>query len=339
MQSCTNQVSMNPVRIAMVWLALAVCTAAAAAQTPEPKKPPTRTGGTVAGPARKAPVSRELTKEQVEERLESTRNGLLQKVMPKKYRGKASAERKWLRKFQAVQSDHYLLFTNGPTATCKKFAVTLEDLYGTIKKALPFKDRDHLLVCYIFKSKEEYYQFCTEVTGWTAKQAEGTAGHANANYYATYYQSPRAPVVYHEATHQVVGACLRVTGVGSWFQEGMAVYFEKILTNGKPEADMRQAFKRGEYYSLPKFMALKSLLFDEAGNGRRSYAHSGAIVDFMLNTKLDPVKGKFEEFLAQARKGRGFGRGLKTSTKLVKDVYGLSLEEFEALWKRHLGVR
>lgn len=41
-------------------------------------------------------------------------------------------------------------------------------------------------------------------------------------FYATYYSSPRDEVVFHEASHEIVGACLKVGGVGSWFQEGMA---------------------------------------------------------------------------------------------------------------------
>ena len=58
----------------------------------------------------------------------------------------------------------------------------------------------------------------------------------------------------------------------------------------------------------------------------------------MINTKLPPVAGRFGEFLAAARQGRGFGRGAEVSAKLVQEVYGLSVPEFEASWRKHLGL-
>ena len=159
-----------------------------------------------------------------------------------------------------------------------------------------------------------------------------------SSYYATYYESPTAPVVFHEATHQIVHACLGVTGVGSWFQEGVAVYFEKKTAGEKPAGAVKSDLKRGDCYKLAEFFEIQSLLSDPKGNGHRNYAHAGALLDFMINTKLEPVAGKFTKFLAAARKGRGFGRGGAYSAELVKDVYGLSVPEFESAWRKHLGL-
>lgn len=282
---------------------------------------------------------RELTREQLEQRLEEARKGVLSKMVPDRYADDPLKRKRWLADFQAIQSEHYLLFTNGPTNTVRKFAVTLEELYDHVKSEIPFEDIDRLLTCYIFKDNEEYFGFCVKVAGWPEANARGTAGHANASYYATYYQSPTAAVVFHEATHQIVGACIKVGGVGSWFQEGLAVYFEKKKTNEKPSAGMRAALKRGDYYPLEELFAMQSLLFDPKGNGLRSYAHAGALIDFMINTRLEPVAGRFQDFLAAARRGRGFGRGKKVSEDLVREVYGLSVQELEDLWKRHEGIR
>ena len=299
----------------------------------------------VAGPApaqtKSAPAKEKrtkLSKEQLRERLEG-KMPVIEKVMPEKYRKDPAKRRRWLQKFQVVQSDHYLLYTNGPTATCRKYAISLEDLYDFAKSQFEFDDVGYKLECYIFHQREEYYRFCVEVAGWDEKRARGTAGHANSRYYATYYTSPTDPVVMHEATHQIVGACLKVSGVGSWFQEGMAGYVEKKIGKLDPSSGMRNELKRGSYYPLTKFVGIKSLLFDEAGHGRRSYRHAGALIDFMRNTKLKPVAGKFEDFLDAARAGRGYGRGASVSERLVEEVYDLSLEELEALWKRHHRVR
>lgn len=302
-------------------------TCAAAAQTEAPPAPPP------AGPGRA------LTPEQVAERLATFKTGLLPQVMPPKIANDEQARAKYLAKWQAVMSEHYLLFTNGPTTTCRKYAVSLERLYEYVQKELPFEDVDHLLPCYIFATREEYFAFCVQIVGWSPEAARATAGHATAAYYATYYESPTAPVVFHEATHQIVGACLKVSGVGSWFQEGLAVYFEKKTSGEKPAGTIKNDLKRGDCYPLTEFFAIPVLLSDPKGNGSRNYAHAGALLDFLINTKLPPVAGRFPKFLEAARAGRGFGRGAEVSARLVKDVYGLTVPELEALWRQHVGVK
>ena len=284
------------------------------------------------------PPSRDLTKEQVAERLEGVKRELVPKVWSPKVGESELEQRKYLAGWQAVTSDHYILFTNGPTASCKKYASTLEQLYKYVQKELPFADIDHKLTCYIFAAPEEYYRFCGAVAGWSETQARATAGHANSTYYACYYESPRAPVVFHEATHQIVGACLKVPGVGSWFQEGLAVYFEKKTSGEKPAGTIKNDLKRGDHYPLEEFFGIASLLSDPKGNGHRNYDHAGALIDFLINTRLKPVAGKFPAFLAAARQGRGFGRGADTSKKLVKEVNGLEPAELEALWRKHVGL-
>ncbi|MFO1077130.1 MAG: DUF1570 domain-containing protein [Planctomycetota bacterium] len=283
--------------------------------------------------------SRDLTAEQVEQRLDQVKRDLLPKVWTEKEAKDPVRAKKYLATWHAVTSEHYILFTNGPTASCKKYAVTLEEQYERVKKELPFEDVDHLLVCYIFKMPEEYYRFCGVATGWSEEQARATAGHATSAYYACYYESPHSAVVFHEATHQIVGACLKVPGVGSWFQEGLAVYFEKKAVGEKPAGVVKSDIKSGNYYALRDFFAIDTLLSDPQGNGHRNYAHAGALLDFLINTDEKPVAGKFGDFLAAARRGRGFAYGGKASEKLIKEVYGLSADELEDVWKKHLGLR
>lgn len=81
------------------------------------------------------------------------------------------------------------------------------------------------------------------------------------------------------------------------------------------------------------------LLSDPKGNGRRNYAHAGAMIDFMINTKLPPVAGKFGNFLKATVSEKTSGGSTADSAKLLQKVYGLSVTEFEALWHTHLGVK
>lgn len=285
-----------------------------------------------------AAASRKLTREEVHERLEKVKETVVPKAWPDKVGEDPIKQFKYLKKWHAVVSDHYIIYTNGPRASCQKYAKTLEQNYRTIQTALPFEDLDHLMVAYIFKDPEEYYRFTVDATGWSDESARGTAGHATGAYYATYYQSPRDAVVFHEAAHQIVHACLKVPGVGSWFQEGIAVYFENVAVNARPDGSAKPDIRRGNYYPVNKLMGISSLLSDPNGHGRRNYVHAGSLLNFMLNTRLEPVAGKFEKFLAAARRGRGFARGPEVSEALIKEVYGLTVEEFEALWFRHLDV-
>jgi len=280
---------------------------------------------------------RTLTAAQIAQRLEQVKQELLPKVASDKVLHSEEERKKYFAKWQAVTSEHYLLFTNGPTDSCKKYAVTLEEQYARVKKELPFDDLDHLLTCYIFADAEDYYRFSVAISGFTEQGARGTAGHANGQYYVTYYTSPTSSVVFHESTHQIVHACLKVPGVGSWFQEGTAVYFQKKAGNEKPAGEIKNDLKRGDCYPLEKLFAIEVLLSDP--NGLRNYRQAGALLDFLINTKLEPVAGKFKEFLAAARQGRGFGRGAEVSAKLIKDVYGLTVPELEALWRKHVGLK
>ena len=281
---------------------------------------------------------RKLSPDEVAQKLEKTKREVFEKMVSDRLEKKGKRRvKKWLDGFTTVQSEHYLVYTNGPKTTVKKFAKSLEKLYAFVKKEWPFEDVDHLLTAYIFNQAEEYYDFCEKIVGWSRRSAEATAGHANGSYYAAYYMSPKSDVVMHEATHQIVHACLGVYGVGSWFQEGMAVYIEEKIGNRKPSSAMRSAFRTGQFYRLRDFVQIPSLISNRNGNGSRNYEHAGALIDFLNNSKLPPVKGKFREFLAAAKKFQG--RSRRSSERLIKKVYGLSLDELEAVWMKHHRVK
>ena len=289
------------------------------------------------GTSAKNAAPSDLSKTDLEARLEEVKRDVLDKMLSEKMRKEPELARQWLGKFQTVQSTHYLLFTNGPQNTCKKFAASLEKLYEFVKREFPFVDTDHKLECFVFKTKEDYVTFCVSIAGWSEEQAFKTAGHANARYYATYYQSPTADTVMHEATHQVVGACLHIGGVGSWFQEGMAVYIERKIGNTDPAVGVKNDLRSGNYLPLEKFCDLESLLFAaKPGEEGRNYQHAGALIDFLANTRLAPVAGRFGDFLAGAKECK---RSLDGTKALVKTVYGLTLPELEELWKKHLDAK
>jgi hypothetical protein len=71
----------------------------------------------------------------------------------------------------------------------------------------------------------------------------------------------------------------------------------------------------------------------------RNYTHSGAFIDFLVNTKLEPVAGRFPDFLARAKQAGYSGRGGALGVRMIREVYDLSPAELEQLWKQHHGLR
>lgn len=291
---------------------------------------------TLALPAEAQKGPEKLEKKELAARLTEAREKVFEKMVPEQAARRDGRTKKWLDSFMVVQSKHYLVFTNGPKKTSKKFATSLEKLYKFVQKQWPFEDVDHHLKAYIFKSKEEYFDFCVKITGWSMAQARKTAGHATGAYYATFYQSPTADAVMHEATHQIIHACHEIVGVGSWFQEGVAVYIECKIGNRPPSATMRTDFRNGDFYELDDFLKIRTLLSDPNGHGLRNYRHAGSLIDFLVNSRDKRVRGKFPEFLAAAQKH--FLRGHKGSAALIKQVYQMTVPELGQAWKEHHGV-
>lgn len=143
-------------------------------------------GQTVATGPGSTKAAVELTPQELAERLEKVKTEILPKLMTPKIAADPLKVKHYLEQWHTVTSDHYLLFTNGPEASCRKYATSLERLYAAVKKELAFEDSDQPLVCYIFATKEEYYTFTVQISGWTEAAARSTVGHAYAKYYATY---------------------------------------------------------------------------------------------------------------------------------------------------------
>src|SRR5262245_60817266 len=131
---------------------LTLCIGASVAQETESSPPAAK-----AGP-------KPLSKTELEERMKGMRESMFEQLVPEKLKKAEPQKRqKWLNAFFAIQSQHYLLFTNSPPSSGDNFAKSLERLYAFVKKAFPFEDTDHLLECFVFADPEEYYDFCVKV--------------------------------------------------------------------------------------------------------------------------------------------------------------------------------
>jgi hypothetical protein len=281
----------------------------------------------LAGQADKGPDKNQpprITRDEAERMLEEEKAEAFSRIVPRSQNPK-----RYLHGYRVILSEHFIIFTNGPRTTIR-FRDTLEKLYDFVKKYYPYEDESRPLKCYIFKSPDEYFDYSEKIRGFRAARA--TAGHATAEYYATFYQSPTASVVIHEATHLIVNAVCRVNDGGSWFQEGTAVFMEKHFAGLDPSTGQRSNIRYGRYHPLRELAALPVIAAD-GRNGLRNYAQAGSIMDFMVR---GPHKGKFKDYMSYLRK-HPLTHGVAGAEKSIREVYGMSLEEFDAAWMEYVG--
>ncbi len=229
---------------------------------------------------------------------------------------------------EVLRSDHYIVFTNSSAGD--RYSGTMEDIYDKFIKEFPFEAPEDavLMPVFLFKTKDQYDQFYADIAGISVAEAARSGGHAWRDYYATYYQAPRDPVHYHEGAHQLVHNRLRIRGGGSWFQEGMAVYFEGTIFAGEDPAKGMKGMVRSErHLPLPEFFKLPSLLYSsgtdqEADLAHRRYQQAGAVIKFFREGQYAE---HFDEMLAQVKAGRSwdsiFGQLFRTNADELEQQF------------------
>lgn len=241
---------------------------------------------------------------------------------------------------KVLRTDNYIIMTN--SAGAKAFARAMEENYAKIKKLYPFREvaGRRLMPVFIFRLPEEYYAYLEKNAGWSRAQAARTKGVASGDWYATWYESPKDSVHIHEATHQIFANRLLLSGGGSWFQEGVAEYIEKLENSGMNEVENmgRAIARRGEGVPLRQLFTLRSLVFSSEQDRKTggsaagdAYVQSASVIAFVRNDKR--TKAKFQDFI----KAMGSVRrsDLPAIERALEDLFGWSLEEFEAAWKKH----
>lgn len=226
---------------------------------------------------------------------------------------------------EVLRSDHYIVFTNSSAG--KKYLKTMEDIYDRFIKLFPFEEPENarLMPVFLFKTPDQYWEFYVHIADATMEKARKSAGHAWRDYYATYYDAPAAPTHYHEGAHQLVKNRLLIGGGGSWFQEGMAVYFEGTVFPGEdPTMGMKSMVKSGQHTPLPELFELRSLLQStdttrDTGAASRNYQQAGAVLVFL---KEGPYADRFDAFLDALREGA-------SAKSAALAVFGATSEDLE----------
>lgn len=231
-----------------------------------------------------------------------------------------------------VRTDHYIIFTNSSAG--KKFGQKMEECYEEVKAVFPFQEVEgrKLMPVFLFRTREQYAEFYVKVAGISMEQALRSGGHAWRDYYATDYKAPGDPVHVHEATHQIFANRLRLSGGGSWFQEGVAEYVETSERTRKNWA--ARAAEKGRYMPFEEFFQVPSMLYcgkEKLTGGSESsdnYTQAASIIEFCRDSKWRPEK--FQEFVhAVGSVPRG---DLAAIEAALARVYGVGVQEFEERW-------
>jgi hypothetical protein len=225
-----------------------------------------------------------------------------------------------------TRTKHYIVFTNSSAGSL--FAKKMEECYAAVKKVFPFPEVEgrRLMPVFVFRMPEEYYQFCVDAAGWSMAKARRSKGHAKGDYYATYYESPNDPVHVHEATHQIFKNLLRLSGGGSWLQEGLAEYMS--TSHNERKAFARRATRDGAYIPFTKFVQISSLLNADGVDADAAYAQAASLVDFLRDGDFKPEL--FPKFVAEVG---ALPRGnLVRIQQAVQRLYGTDLAGVEKEW-------
>lgn len=233
-----------------------------------------------------------------------------------------------------LRTKHYIILTNSSGG--KLFGKKMEDCYKRIRAIYPFDEvvGRRLMPVFLFRDREEYFDFYCSIAKIPRAQAARSKGHAWRDYYATYYEAPNDPVHIHEATHQIFGNRLRLRGGGSWFQEGVAEYVERLYRGyNEMKSYAKRAAKRASHVPFRKFVLIPSLIAAGRTSRGESQAHNqytqaASIIAFLRESKWG--KKKFLDFVhAVGAVKRG---DLAAIESAVQRVYGTDLAGLEERW-------
>jgi len=244
-------------------------------------------------------------------------------------------KRKSTRKKCIIRTEHYLILTNSFSG--KKFGKKMEENYDEIVETFPFADVKgrKLMPVFLFRTPDNYYDFYRRISNLPEddRSVERSKGHAWRDYYATWYEAPGDPVHIHEQVHQIFKNRLRLSGGGSWFQEGVAEYIESSENDRNAIASV---VRRQRHVPLPEFFQLQSLLYSSASNqAGDAYKQAALLIEFLHES--DFGKKGFEDFLL------GIGevpRGdLEAIEGVLRRVYGVSAAELDVAFQAYCEKR
>jgi len=232
-----------------------------------------------------------------------------------------------------LRSKHYLVLTNSDGG--QRFADRMEECYAAIQKTYPFPEvaGRMLMPIFLFRTSDEYFAFYAKAFETTVEEARESAGVASGDFYATWFEAAGDTVHIHEATHQIFDNRLRLSGGGSWFQEGVAEY---MATKRNDRNEAARAVKNKKHTPLAEFIRIEDLLAadpsreDKKGEDKAAthYALAALLIEFLRESEWG--KNKFQEWVHAI--GYVPDNNSIAIERATQAVYHASLSELEMQW-------
>jgi len=258
----------------------------------------------------------------------------------------AEAKERWTRavpeklasKLEIIRTEHFIVMTDSSGG--KSFADQMEKNYQAIKKTFPFDDVAGrlLMPVFLFKTPDEYYEFFAKQFNTSVEEGSRSKGIAYGDWYATWYESPGDPVHIHEGTHQIFRNRLRLSGGGSWFQEGVAEYMSTTKNDRNVAAN---TVRKGRHTALYDFIKIRSLLFspkeDKKGGDEAAthYELAALLIEFLHDSKFG--KDKFQDFVRAV--GLSAPNSPAAIERAVKAMYQTDLAGLDKQWVEYCKQR
>lgn len=237
------------------------------------------------------------------------------------------------------RSEHYIVFSQAELAT--NFMQRFEmKVYHGVRVVLGFRNSDaprKRMPVYLFKTKDDYVEYCVRNEGFSESQAKETGGIANEDYFATFMSDGLREAIYHEGAHQIFRNVMNHKFRLSWLEEGIAEYCERKLFREGLFQDMQNAILEDKYLPLNTLFSTRSLGFSKAGifkgvGWREKYLQVSSIVEF-LKTKYS--QEQFDAFLSTLDFPQEDADPLKETERALDSAYHLTIAGLEREWKQH----
>jgi len=228
---------------------------------------------------------------------------------------------------------HFVIEFSLPEDTGSVYADLCEKAYKRFSGIFDV-DRDEVVwqgKCYVFlfRNRAEFVRFAAAVHGRTAAISGGYTTISKKNPVIVLFlnrddHTKLQQTLVHEMTHVFLELFRTKGRIRTWLHEGFAQYFEFKHKPGRS----RLALSRRIVKAMVSANATRPLAgfwtayfppTDVAG-----YAQAWSLVDFMATSKKRTGK-----FIIKIKQGR-------SQEQALKEAFGLSREQLEAKWKRHV---
>jgi hypothetical protein len=227
---------------------------------------------------------------------------------------------------EAIETEHYLLYSDLPASETKKWAGKLDTMYRTLLATLDISEGTRMFrgrcVVFIFADREDFIGFEAAAFGYNAKNAGGLFHPRGEDAFVVFYKGRRAEqdfqsVLIHETVHGFMYRYRSSKPLPTWANEGIADYVAGYLTERSAEPQRHWQNTRNFLMQGGDAVEILGLNYrDNSWPTDDSYPVSHMMVRFMLKHRAPA----FKAWLDDVKAGMGWERAMEARFGVSKEV-------------------